>query len=264
MDKIAIIADIHGNLTALETVLKDIKKRDITHIYCLGDIAIKGVSPNEVTDLVRENCEVVVRGNCDHLLAHNCVIKLQEWTRNRMTKENVDYLGNLPFSHDFYLSGHLIRLFHASPYSLKHIFNPLHSNAENEYAKFELTSPLQLFENTKFLGKTDSDPVPDIVGYAHIHSPNLFRFKNKTIFNTGSVGLPIEIDNDMEDAELSHFSTISSYIILEGKLDSKEISEYSINFIRLPYDLKKEIKKLEESDIPDKETLLKNLSKAIS
>ena len=181
-----------------------------------------------------------------------------------MSKENVDYLGNLPFSYDFYLSGHLVRLFHASPYSLKHIFNPLHSNAENEYAKFELNSPLQLFENTKFLGKSVSDPVPDIVGYAHIHSPNLFRFKNKTIFNTGSVGLPIEIDNDINDVELSHFSTLSSYVILEGFLDSKELSEYSINFIRLPYDLKKEIKKLENSDIPDKETLLKNLSKAIS
>ena len=66
MDKIAIIADIHGNLTALETVLSDIKSRGITHIYCLGDIAIKGVSPNEVTNLIRKNCEVVVRGNCDH------------------------------------------------------------------------------------------------------------------------------------------------------------------------------------------------------
>lgn len=69
MDKIAIIADIHGNLSALNSVLDDIKKRNISHIYCLGDIAIKGTSPNEVTDLIRENCEVVVRGNCDHLLA---------------------------------------------------------------------------------------------------------------------------------------------------------------------------------------------------
>ena len=264
MDRIAIIADIHGNLTALKTVLADIKKRHISHIYCLGDIAIKGVSPNEVTDLVKENCEVVVRGNCDHLLAHNCVIKLQKWTASRMTPENIEYLGNLPYSHEFFLSGHLIRLFHSSPYSLKHIFNPLHSNAENDYANFELHDPMQLFENTKFLGKTKNDPVPDIVGYAHIHSPNIFRFKNKTIFNTGSVGLPIEIDNTELDCELSHFSTFSSYIILEGKFDSKELSEYSINLIRLPYDFKAELHKLEESDIPDKDTLIKNLTKAMS
>lgn len=264
MDKVAIIADIHGNLTALQTVLADIKSRGISHIYCLGDIAIKGVSPNEVTELVKENCEVVLRGNCDHLLAHNLVVPLQKWTANNMSQENIDYLGNLPYSYEFYLSGHLIRLFHASPFSLKHIYNPLHSNAENEYANFEIFNPLDLFQNTKFLEKTDSDPVPDIVGYAHIHSPNIFRFKNKTIFNTGSVGLPIEIDNEDSDVDFCHFSTISSYIILEGILNSKEISSYSINLIRLPYDIQKEIEKLKNSDIPDKEILLKNLSKAMS
>ena len=121
-----------------------------------------------------------------------------------------------------------------------------------------------MFKNTEFLGKSENDPIPDIVGYAHIHSPNMFRFKNKTLFNTGSVGLPIEIDNDEDDLELSHFSTISSYIILEGNLNSKKLSSYSINLIRLPYNLKDEIDKLEKSDIPDKDILLKNLSKAMS
>lgn len=265
MDRIALIADIHGNLSALESVLADIKRRGISHVYCLGDIAIKGVHPEEVTNLIKENCEVVVRGNCDHLLAHNCVVPLQKWTVSKMSSENVEWLGNLPYYHDFYLSGHLVRVFHASPLSLKHIFNPLHSNAENEdYKNFEILHPMQMFENTKFLGKSESDPVPDIVGYAHIHSPNIFRFKNKTIFNVGSVGLPIEIDNDENDVELSHFSTFSSYIILEGNLNSKELGAYSINLVRLPYDLQKEIKDLEMSDIPDKDTLLKNLSKAMS
>ena len=264
MDKIALIADIHGNLTALETVLKDIKARNISHIYCLGDVAIKGVSPDEVTDLVKENCEVVLRGNCDHLLYHNCVVPIQEWTVNHMKPENVEYLGTLPFSFEFYLSGHLVRIFHASPYNTKSIFNPLHSNAENEYANFEISSPLQMFENTKFLGKTEKDPIPDIVGYAHIHSPNIYRFKNKTLFNTGSVGLPIEIDSDDEDLIESKFSTMASYVIMEGELGSKKLSSYSIQLVRLPYNYKKELKKLEKSDIPDKETLINNIKYALS
>ncbi len=264
MDKVALIADIHGNLTALEAVLKDIKARNITHIYCLGDVAIKGVSPDEVTDLVRENCEVVVRGNCDHLLYHNCVVPIQEWTVSHMKPENVEYLGNLPFYHEFYMSGHLVRIFHASPYNTKSIFNPLHSNAENEYANFEIKSPMQMFENTKFLGKTEDDPIPDIVGYAHIHSPNIYRFKNKTLFNTGSVGLPIEIDNDDEDLVDSKFSTMASYMIMEGELGSKKISSYSLQLIRLPYNVNKELKKLEKSDIPDKDILIDNLKYALS
>ncbi len=258
MEKLALIADIHGNLTALQTVLEDIKKRGITHIYCLGDIAIKGSNPNEVTDLIRKNCEVTIRGNCDHLLIYNCIVPMQKWTMDRLSDTNKKFLENLPFSYDFYLSGHLIRIFHASPCSLKHIFNPLHSNAENDYKNFEITDPQKMFENTKFLGKTETDPIPDIIGYAHIHSPNIFRFKNKLIFNTGSVGLPIEIDNTDSDKELSHFSTMSSYVILEGNLNSKEISSYSIQLVRIPYDVNKEVEKIKNSDIPDKEILLRN------
>ena len=36
MDKIAIISDIHGNITALNAVLEDIKKRNINRIFCLA------------------------------------------------------------------------------------------------------------------------------------------------------------------------------------------------------------------------------------
>lgn len=48
MERIAVISDIHGNLPALEAVLKDIKKQNIERIYCLGDLAGKGPSPAEV------------------------------------------------------------------------------------------------------------------------------------------------------------------------------------------------------------------------
>ena len=36
MDRIALIADSHGNLTALQTVIKDIKKRDYYLFFTLG------------------------------------------------------------------------------------------------------------------------------------------------------------------------------------------------------------------------------------
>ena len=47
MNKIAIISDIHGNYTALKTVLEDINKKEIKDIYCLGDVIGKGTRPNE-------------------------------------------------------------------------------------------------------------------------------------------------------------------------------------------------------------------------
>ena len=65
MDKIAIISDIHGNLEALKSVLDDVKERNINRIFCLGDIIAKGTHQQECVDLVKENCDVILRGNCD-------------------------------------------------------------------------------------------------------------------------------------------------------------------------------------------------------
>ena len=71
--KIAIISDIHGNLEALNTVLEDIKKRNIDKIYCLGDIIAKGTHQQECVDLVRANCEVVIKGNCDEYYSRSSI-----------------------------------------------------------------------------------------------------------------------------------------------------------------------------------------------
>ena len=68
MDRIAIISDIHGNLEALKSVLNDIKKRNIDNIYCLGDIIAKGSHQQECVDLIRNSCEVIIKGNCDEYL----------------------------------------------------------------------------------------------------------------------------------------------------------------------------------------------------
>lgn len=65
MDRIAIISDIHGNLEALKSVLDDIKERNINRIFCLGDIIAKGTHQQECVDLVKEKCEVIIKGNCD-------------------------------------------------------------------------------------------------------------------------------------------------------------------------------------------------------
>ena len=161
------------------------------------------------------------------------------------------------------MSGYLIRLFHASPFGLDYIYNPMFSNEHTNYSNAELSNALSLFENTPFIGKTDDDPIPDIVGYGHIHTPNIFRIKNKTIFNTGSVGSPIEMLNTDINDSTNKFSTVASYVILEGNFNSKDFSSISIVLVRLPYDIEKEIKLLEASDSPVKNDTIKKLRSAI-
>jgi len=53
MTMIAIISDVHANLEALEAVLADIdSQKDISAIYCLGELVGYGPDPVGVIDLV--------------------------------------------------------------------------------------------------------------------------------------------------------------------------------------------------------------------
>ena len=123
MDKIAIISDIHGNLEALKTALLDIKRRNIKTIYCLGDIVGKGTHQKECVDLVRKECMMVLRGNNDDFFSRtwdkseltDLEQKRYNWIRSKLTKQDLCYLQTLPFCYEFYLSGRLVRLFHAHP-----------------------------------------------------------------------------------------------------------------------------------------------------
>jgi predicted phosphodiesterase len=60
----ALISDIHGNLEALQAVLQDIEKHNVTEIYCLGDVVGYGPNPRECIDQVMR-CKVVLLGNHD-------------------------------------------------------------------------------------------------------------------------------------------------------------------------------------------------------
>ena len=263
MDKIAIISDVHGNLTALNAVLKDIDSRGISKIYCLGDSVIKCANPDKVVDILRDRCEIILKGNCDEAVCKPNVEYGRFWSRDIIGDERADFLYNCPVSTEFYMSGHLIRLFHASPFGLDDMFNPMYDNADSSYYSQVIRNPNDMFKNTEFIGKTEKDPVPDVVGYGHIHTPNVFRFGNKTIFNTGSVGIPVEMINEDENDETNKFSTMASYTILEGKFNSKKLDTLSITQVRVPYDIEAEVKSLEASNMPNKEFIIKNLRTAI-
>ncbi len=127
MERIAIISDIHGNLEALKAVLEDMRERRVNKIYCLGDIIAKGTHSKECLDLIVKNCEVVLKGNCEKILVGNIAMKsdLDEarraWNRNKLSDEYLKYLVSLPYCHEFYLSGRLVRLFHATPKNIEGI-----------------------------------------------------------------------------------------------------------------------------------------------
>ena len=122
--KIAIISDVHGNLEALKAVINDTKNKGVEKIFCLGDTIAKGPHSKECIELVKQKCDVVVRGNCDRHFSEPLseIASKSEYERNRwekihgmLSEEEREYLSNLPYSYEFYLSGSLVRIFHSSP-----------------------------------------------------------------------------------------------------------------------------------------------------
>ncbi|HLU47145.1 MAG TPA: metallophosphoesterase family protein, partial [Planctomycetota bacterium] len=87
MPKVAFISDIHGNLEALTAVLRDIDRRKVDEIYCLGDIVGYGPDPVACVDAVRARASVVICGNHDEALIRGALGFNQvareaiEWTR---------------------------------------------------------------------------------------------------------------------------------------------------------------------------------------
>src|SRR5439155_13736699 len=65
---LAIVSDIHGNMTALEAVVRDIERRAVDRVLQGGDLALAGCQPAEVIDCVRELGWEGIVGNTDELL----------------------------------------------------------------------------------------------------------------------------------------------------------------------------------------------------
>lgn len=236
--KIAIISDIHGNLEALNKTLEDIKKRKCDEIICLGDIIAKGIHSSECVKLIKEKCKVVIQGNCDRYftLEHKNIENLPEievkrinWNKHNLNDEEINYLRNLPYCYEFFMSGSLVRLFHATP----KVDNEAVINLDGINRKYEMFLPSE---------NTISQNVADVVIYGHLHHQYMDRLYNKTLINAGSVGNSYDvIRNDLKDSNLLE-TTNAQYLIIEGEFGSKEYNMgISYQFIKVPYDIEKEL-----------------------
>ncbi|WP_418276563.1 metallophosphoesterase family protein [Isoptericola jiangsuensis] len=217
LEQIAVISDVHGNLSALDAVLADLGRRGITRVVNLGDDAGKGPRGSAVVDRLAEVCEADVRGNWDDFLPTIPDDGPEEmvWWRDELRADQRDRLRSKPLCHDLQLSGRRIRLFHASATSVHTRVHFHHTPEEfaGMFAATDLTGP---------------GPTPDMVGYGDVHDAYVETDRGRTLFNTGSVGNPLD-------------EPTPSYAILEGIPDSPDPAPFSLRLVRVPYDVEAEL-----------------------
>lgn len=181
--KVALIADIHANLPALEAVLQHIRQQNIDEIWCLGDIVGYGPFPNECVALVQAHCSRVILGNHDERtssdIAIEAVIKkttdpfktfVFRWTYEALTPQSKQYLRSLPQKDFVAFQGQRIALYHGSPKGI--------NDAVTCYTQMERFQ------------EYGRQAQADIIVLAHSHEVLAQQVDGAWFWNPGSVGRP--------------------------------------------------------------------------
>lgn len=220
MKKLALIADIHGNLEAFGAVLDDMP--EVEKILCAGDFVGYGPEPNEVLEIARSKEIISVRGNHDHAVIsekygdlNELARKSAKWTRQNLKSKNLDFLKDLPKKITLEEEGYEIFIAHGTPRKpLKEYIYPGSSNR----ALVNITRG------------TNSN----IIILGHTHVPLEETIQNKYIINPGSVGQPRDKNPD------------ASYMILSLGKEKKVLRK------RISYNIDKTERKIKNSGLPEK------------
>jgi predicted phosphodiesterase len=239
MPRIAILSDVHGNLEALEAVLKAIGQHSVDYLIHLGDMVGYNASPRECLQILQRHKVISILGNHDlatmepqtaerfNVLAYQAI----QYVRTQLTTENLRYLRGLPRIEvlwDRYLTCHgtpesvdtyILNLFQA-----KRIFNLLRRSYAGIRICFFGHTHMQKLWLCDARGKVCASDLPD--------DPVKLDMENLYLINPGSVGQPRQQDNR------------AHYLLFDSVTET-------VSFRAVPYDIQKAQHKIRAARLPE-------------
>jgi predicted phosphodiesterase len=235
--RIAIVSDIHGNRTAFDALLTDLRHKSPDLVLHGGDLVESGSASSEIVDHIRDLGWSGVLGNTDEI--HTRPESLDEFasqssapqslwaairemaavTRTELGADRIAWLAGLPRV-----------LVHES-------FALLHATLPDAWR-----SPGPDATDDQLRNAYEGLEKPLVV-YGHVHFPFVRRVLNSklTVINTGSVGLSYDGDPRL------------SYLLLDG---IRPILR------RVEYDIEKEVAALKTRRLPHADWIVKMLRSA--
>jgi predicted phosphodiesterase len=203
--RIAIFSDVHGNLTALEAVLGHIKQQDPDLILFAGDLCVFGARPGACAQRLREEDIASVFGNTDSwisnrpLLSDSIVAEKKsrsqnigtavEWAMAQMDETDLAWLRTLPFQRRISPTPHPrddLFVVHANPQDVDRPIHPPESRQEALYG--------QVKQSDDDLRPLLKEIIAGVIGFGHVHIPNVRYWRDLTLANISSVSLPLDGD----------------------------------------------------------------------
>lgn len=97
---VVVIADIHGNVAALNAVLKNLQNRPYDSLVVAGDLVLNGPRPAESLDMIRNLGVPTIYGNTDLLVFDKQYSEERlDWVREKLGTDGLSYLKSLPFEY---------------------------------------------------------------------------------------------------------------------------------------------------------------------
>ena len=223
--RVAVFSDIHGNICALESVLRDIRSRAADSMIFLGDLVNGGPCPQEVFDRLDQVKPLVwLKGNSDAWFdeiddrwkpkddKEQKLFQYYQYAVSKLSPSSIDFLKKLSVNESVEIDGLRILCVHGSPRSVSE----------------RMDLPVEVLEEiTKNIDE-------QVVVCGHTNVPFCIRVKSKVIINAGSVGYPLDMNPR------------ACYAMME----IKQGNLISLELVRVAYDISRTIKLAKENGLP--------------
>jgi predicted phosphodiesterase len=230
----AIIADIHGNLVALDAVLAEIRAEGVERIVCLGDVAATGPRPAPVLARLRELDCPQVMGNADAFLLEpkptehaagdqKRVEEIDLWCAGQLSEEDCAFLAGFKPTVSVPLGeGTTLLAYHGSPRSFE-------EGITAETPDAALVEMLAGHQAQVFAG-------------GHTHVQMVRRHRDRLVVNPGSVGLPMDAVPPAEGIMNAPWAEYAVVTVEGGRLE--------VSLRRMPFDVEALLHAADVSGMP--------------